>query len=291
MSAYPDYLPLGPAPRPTLGEDLIGRVRAVATQQGVGGVLAAGLDDVLAGTTVQLDGEDVTLAAVDATGVVIPESAFTSDPRQAEQIPLAPVVASTPGTLRRGTFQAHPVTVAGVRVDVDAEVTDLPLRWIEASDGSVGVEPLPPTKEQPVTGHLRISAPREALIDAVRRIATTVLAEQGVTLSRLDVELESVGPREVRLRADAKLRKGFLSASAQASGSASVDANLVLRFTDVSLGSANPIVAGLLAMARGRVQEATREPIDLAEQLPPGVRVADVQLDAGTEITLSARLA
>jgi hypothetical protein len=95
----------------------------------------------------------------------------------------------------------------------------------------------------------------------------------------------------VRLRAEAKLRRGILSASAHATGTAAVDSALVLRFSDVALGSANPIVAGLLAVARGRVQEATRRPVDLTEQLPPGVRVADVRLDAGTDLVLSARLA
>jgi hypothetical protein len=293
MSAYPDYLPLGPAPRPTDGVDLLGRVRAVAVDQGLGGALEAGMDAVLAGTTVILDGDDVISAVVDATGVVIPESAFTTtasaDAAHLSHLPA--VVGETLGTMRLGTFQAHPITIADVPVDIDAEVRDLPLRWIDAADGSVGVEPLPPTAEHPVNGHLRISAPKAAVLDAVRRVATAVLAEQGVTLERLDVELTSTGPREVRLRADAKLRKGFLSASAHATGTATVDSALVLRFSDVTLGSANPIVAGLLAVARGRVQEATRRPIDLSEQLPPGVRVADVRLDAGADLVLSARLA
>ncbi|TGO06602.1 hypothetical protein [Serinibacter arcticus] len=293
MSAYPDYLPLGPGPRPIDGADLLARVRAVAGDQGLGGALAAGMDAVLAGTTVILDGDDVTSAVVDATGVVIPESAFTSAATAdaADLTDLPAVVGETRGTMHLGTFQAHPITVADVPVEIDAEVRDLPLRWIDAADGTVGVEPLPPTAEHPVTGHLRVSAPKAAVLDAVRRVATAVLAEQGVTLVRLDVELTSTGPREVRLRAEAKLRRGILSASAHASGTATVDSALVLRFSDVSLGSANPIVAGLLAVARSRVQEATRRPIDLAEQLPPGVRVADVRLDAGTELVLSARLA
>lgn len=293
MSAYPDYLPLGPAPRPTDGAELMARVRATAVDQGLGGALEAGMDAVLAGTTVILDGDDVASAVVDATGVVIPESAFTTTASAdaADLSNLAPVVGETPGTMRLGTFQAHPITIADVPVDIDAEVRDLPLRWIDAADGSVGVEPLPPTTEHPVNGHLRISAPKATVLDAVRRVATVVLAQEGVTLVRLDVELTSTGPREVRLRAEAKLRKGILSASAHATGTATVDSALVLRFSDVTLGSANPIVAGLLAVARGRVQEATRRPIDLSEQLPPGVRVTDVRLDAGTDLVLSARLA
>ncbi|WP_284251308.1 hypothetical protein [Litorihabitans aurantiacus] len=298
MSAYPDYLPLGPAPRPTSGEELHARVVATARQQGFGGAFEAGMEAILAGTTIVLDGDDVASAAVDATGVVIPESALTStdahdtadlaDSANLENLPA--VVGETPGILRVGTFRAHPLTVADVAIDVDAEVRDLPIRWIDAADGSVGVEPLPPTEAAPVTGHLRISAPQQAVVDAVRRIATAQAAAQGLTLVRLDVELTSVGPREVSLRAEAKLRRGILSASAHATGRASVDDALVLRFADVSLGSANPIVAGLLAVARGRVREATARPIDLAEQLPPGVRVSGVQLEAGEHLRLSARL-
>lgn len=288
--AAPNYVPLGPGPRPTHGEDLLARVRAAAHEEGITALHASVADAFFAGTAVQLDGDDITSLAVDATGIVIPEEAFGPDAEPSYGSTLPPVVASTPGMLRLATFRAHPITVAGVRADVDVEIRDLPLRWVETSDGGSGVEPLEPSASQPVTGHLRLSAPQAALLDAVRRIATTTLAAEGVTLTRLDIALTSTGPRQVRVVADAKLRKGILSASAQASGAASLDDAMVLRFSDVSLGSANPIVAGLLAMARGRVQEATREPIDLAAQLPAGVRVADVRLDVGTDLVVSARL-
>jgi hypothetical protein len=66
---------------------------------------------------------------------------------------------------------------------------------------------------------------------------------------------------------------------------------MVLAVRDVQLASGNPIVAALLGTIRGRVDAATSRDINLAEQLPDGVRLADVRLDVGQELVVSARLA
>jgi hypothetical protein len=94
------------------------------------------------------------------------------------------------------------------------------------------------------------------------------------------------------LRVDAAIKKGmFLSARVQATASVSIDANMVLSVRDVQLASGNPLVSALLGTVRGRVDAATSRDIDLAEKLPDGVRLADVRLDVGRELVVSARLA
>ena len=119
-----------------------------------------------------------------------------------------------------------------------------------------------------------------------------VLQQQGITLTALDLDLVSQGPRAATLRVDAAIKKGvFLSARVQATASVSVDENMVLAVRDVQLGSGNPLVAALLGTIRGKVEAATSRDIDLAEKLPDGVRLADVRLDVGREIVASARLA
>jgi hypothetical protein len=46
----------------------------------------------------------------------------------------------------------------------------------------------------------------------------------------------------------------------------------------------------LLGAARGKIEEVAGRRIDLAEALPPGVRLADVTLEVGDQVVLTARL-
>ena len=91
---------------------------------------------------------------------------------------------------------------------------------------------------------------------------------RGVTVSQLDVDLVSRGPRVLAVAVRARVRKGLLSASAQAHATATVDDDLVLTLSDVDVSSGNPIVAAMLAGARGRVDRVAARPIDLARRLP-----------------------
>ena len=127
-------------------------------------------------------------------------------------------------------------------------------------------------------------------IDAVRRLAELALAEQGVTLADLDVQLVSDGPRTVRAEGTARIKKGFLGAPASATATLRIDDALRVHVEDLRITSSNLIVAGLLAAVRGKLEERTKEPIDLAVQLPDGVRVTDVTLTAGERIGVEARL-
>ena len=137
----------------------------------------------------------------------------------------------------------------------------------------------------------RVAVDKAGLVATVRGVLTVVLQQQGITLTGLDLDLVSHGERAVSIRADAAVKKGmFLSARVQATASATIDENLVLAVRDVQLASGNPLVAALLGTVRSRVEAATSKDIDLAAQLPDGVRVADVRLDVGRELILSARL-
>ncbi|MFD2795131.1 hypothetical protein ACFS27_16355 [Promicromonospora vindobonensis] len=283
----PDPIPLGAAPRPTDGADLADRIRTALADE-LGGS-AAGLDR--ASITTVLDGASVASADVDLSGVVVRTdgAAASADSRKRWN---PEIVRREPGTLRRLRVDAHRIVAVDLPVDVTAELEGLRFDWVEGSDGRVGILPVEPTEEHPVSGHARVAVDKAGLVATARGLLTVVLAQQGITLTGLDVDLVSKGPRAATLRVDAAIKKGmFLSARVQATASVSVDANMVLAVRDVQLASGNPLVAALLGTIRGRVDAATSRDIDLAEKLPAGVRLADVRLDVGQELVVSARLA
>lgn len=282
----PDPIPLGAAPRPTDGADLAARIRTALAEQlgGVDGLDRASIDTVL-------DGADVTSADIDLSGVVVRNDG-TPGPADGTKRWNPEVVRRDPGTLHRLRVEAHRIVAVDLPVDVTAELEGLRFDWVEGSDGRVGVLPVEPTEAHPVSGHARVAVDKAGLVATARGLLTVVLLQQGVTLTGLDVDLVSRGPRSAALRVDAAIKKGmFLSARVQATASVSVDADMVLAVRDVQLASGNPLVAALLGTVRGRVEAATSRDIDLAEKLPAGVRLADVRLDVGEELVVSARLA
>jgi hypothetical protein len=284
-----DVLPLGTAPRPTSAAELLGRLRPVlldALGPAVQGAERARLD-------ADLEGADVARLDVDLTGVHVrvggaPSDATTSSPTTAD---VEDVRSREDAVLRRLRVDAHPLVVEDVPVDVVAEAEGLRFRWIEDSAGGLGVEGVEPDDAAPLTGHVRVAAPRDAIVATARRLVATELQNLGLTLASLDVELESAGPRSVTLRAFARVRKGILSASVRATATAEVDAQMVLAVRDLELSSRNPVVAALLVAARGELAKVEGRQVDLVSDLPPGVRLADVRVDVGETLAVSARFA
>ena len=295
----PDLLPLGPAPRPADGADLAARIRTALADE-FGGQ-ATGLDR--ASIAAVLDGADVASADIDLSGVVVSLGGAAGQAGAAGQGGAGhaadaakrwhpEIVHREPATLHRVRVDAHRLVAVDLPVDVTAELEGLRFDWVEGSDGRVGVQPVEPTEAHPVSGHARIAVDKAGLVATARGLLTVVLLQQGITLTGLDVDLVSRGPRAATLRVDAAIKKGlFLSARVQATASVSIDANMVLAVRDVQLASGNPLVAALLGTVKGRVEAATSRDIDLAEKLPDGVRLADVRLDVGQELVVSARLA
>jgi hypothetical protein len=292
----PDLIPLGRAPRPADGADLAARVRAALADE-LGGT-TTGLDRASIATV--LDGADIASADIDLSGVVVssnvgtvPGGAPVPGARGAGAERWAPeVVRREPGTLRRVRVDAHRLVAVDLPVDVTAELEGLRFDWVEGSDGRVGIQPVEPSDAHPVSGHARVAVDKAGLVATARGLLAVVLQQQGITLTGLDVDLVSRGPRAAALRVDAAIKKGmFLSARVQATAAVSIDANMVLSVRDVQLASGNPLVSALLGTVRGRVDAATSRDIDLAEKLPDGVRLADVRLDVGRELVVSARLA
>lgn len=276
-----DRIRLGHAPRPTDGADLARRIRAL--------VIAAEPSGVRCTTeaTATMDGADVADLDIDLSGTVIADAA---DRDRSRLEPQGAVVSREDATVRRMRVLAQPLRVAGADVRLDAELEDVPIRWLETDANETAVEMRGGSDERPVRGRLVVAVPEAQLAGAIRRVADAMLREHGVTIAALDLDVRSSGPRELQVVADAKVRKGFLSASVHGGATATVDDQMGLTLRGITVESGNPLVGALLAVARGRIHGFEGERIDLVRELPEGIRVQDVRVDVGDEVVLEARL-
>ena len=272
---------LGASPRPVAGDDLVRRIRALVVA-----VEPAGTP-VTMEVQAQMDGADIADLQIDLTGTV-PADPAAQDRSRLE--PQGAVIAREPATVRRLRVVANPLRIAGADVTVDVDLADVPMQWVETDANETAVELGEASDDAPVRGSVRLGVPERQLSDAVRTVADALAAEQGVAISKLDLEVQAAGSRDLRVFADARVKKGFLSASVQGSATASVDDRMGLTLSGIRLESGNPLVAALLAVARGRIQGLEGQRIDLVSDLGPGLRVQDLRFDVGDEIALSARL-
>ena len=137
-----------------------------------------------------------------------------------------------------------------------------------------------------VTGLEVLSFTPEA---AAERVATQLAAANGLKLTRLDLRLSPAGANGVAVVVDAQVKKSLLSATVEASMTATVDDALGVTLSDVKVTSRNPVVVGLLVAARSRVERFDGRRIDLVSALPAGIRLADVRVTVGDEVVLTAR--
>ncbi|PRZ05712.1 hypothetical protein BCE75_107200 [Isoptericola sp. CG 20/1183] len=278
-------LPLGTAPRPATGDDLAARLRDTLRDAGRGQV--HGLDE--ARIEANLDGADVHSLELDLTGVAVGVPAQGSAAEAPSWEP--DIVSRDEAVLRTLRLEAHPLTAVDLPVDLAAELQGVRFAWVAGADGSVGAEIVEPSEDSPVTGSARLAVSREGLAGTVRGLLTVALAGNGIQLTDFDMQIDQTGPRDAAIAIEASIKKGmFLSAKITATASAAVDAHMVLTVGDVQLSSGNPIVGALLGAVKGRVEAVAGQRIDLAEALPPGVRLTDVRLDVGDEIVVSAQL-
>ncbi|ROR65699.1 hypothetical protein [Agrococcus jenensis] len=272
---------LGHAPRPTDGAQLAKRIRTLVIAAEPAGIACTSVIDA------ELDGADIARLHLDLTDFTL---AGEIDRDRARLEPQGAPVSSEPAVLRNLTVRATPMRVSGAEVTLDAQLRDLPFRWIETDNRELAVELARPSNERPLHGHAIVSVPKHQLGAAVLGLAESALLDMGVTVSRLDVDVESTGPHSLRLIVDGKVRKGLLGASVHGSASASIDDRMGVTLSDIRLESGNPLVAALLAATRGKVHGYEGRRIDLAAELPEGIRLADVQVRVTDDVILEARL-
>ncbi|GEK23585.1 hypothetical protein [Cellulomonas xylanilytica] len=276
-------LPFGTSPVPSDSLEMERRITRLLESLAQPGV--RGLDGVK--VAVEIDGPDLASLRVDATGVSVQDPGAS-----ARSLPVGPadVVRREPGTVRSLEVVGHPVTVRGLPAQVDVAASGVGFDWVVGADGQLYVEVRPPSDAAPAVGTGRVAVAHRALVAAVEAALGELLQDKGFTLTGLELDLQNRGPRALDVRADAKIKRSFLRAGVTVTASASIDRSLVLEIGDVAISSSNPVVDGLIGPFRSRVAAEAGRTIDLAAQLPPGVRVSDVSIEAGDDVVVSVTL-
>ena len=278
------FLPFGAAPVPSDGAEVERRIVGLLATLAQPGV--RGLDG--ARVAAELDAPDIASLRLDVTGVTVQEQGLSAGSRAA--VGAVDVARRDPATVRSLEISAHPATVLGVPTQVDVVASDVPFDWVVGTDDLLYVEVRPPSEAAPAVGTARIAAAHKDVVAAAEVVLAEVLREKGLTLTGLDVVLESRGPRALSVRVDARVQKAFLRAGATATASVSIDPSLVLDISDATIVGSNALVDGLLAPIRSKVSAYAHRRIDLAAQLPAGVTVSDVSIAAGEDIVVSVTL-
>lgn len=274
-------MPLGHAPRPTDGARLAERIRDVLAAAGATGMAGDAVE-------AELDGADVVRLAVDLTGAAfVKPRGGAPDRLELQGVP----VSSEPGVLGELVVHAEPILIGDAPVSFHVRLLDVGLRWVETDAGELGIDLDEPSDDRPVRGHAIVSVPKHRLSAMALTLADAFLADAGVAVSHLELDVEGDGRQGLRLVLNGKMRKGLLSASVRGSATATIDDLLGLTLSGIHLESGNPLVAAMLVAARGRIQVYEGHRFDLREVLPPGFRLDDVRLEVTDSVTLEARLA
>ncbi|WP_022910941.1 hypothetical protein [Aestuariimicrobium kwangyangense] len=279
-----DTLLLGPAPRPQTSEALTAALRsavAALLPRGVQGVDRATIQATLEGST-------ISNLTVDLTGVEVPS---VSDDLLDVRLPQVETRSSEPATISHATLSANPITVAGARVSLSGQVNDLPALWVETTQGQAGLQVLEPKDPaRPVSGEGQASVAKAELQAAALRVGQQFAKQMGVTLDDLTLDLVQVSPQQIKFGADARVKKGFVGASAQVSGSATLDQAMNVTLSNIEVGSKNPIINALLGAMKGRVERYNGKTIRINERLPRGVRLTHAEFQVTDQVVVKGRI-
>lgn len=245
----------------------------------------------------QRNGHDIPRVLVDVTGAAVDSlDAFESFDDLDDVLPdgmeltdrFDPMHAS-PGLLRNLRIEAHPLLVLGVAADLEGQLLDLPIEWVEDVEGRLGLSVDDERADAEVSGRARLAASQQAVIDAIQPTVDRLLDEAGrpFAVEILQVQLTQEGVNRIRMQVLARAAKGILSAKARAEAIVEVDRNLVLHVRDLDISSKNLVIAAGLKMAESKL---VMRSVDLRSHHLLGARLQTASLTVGDEIVLEATL-
>lgn len=236
-------------------------------------------------------GTDLGDVRVDLTGMRLEEHHRSLRLDGADLTDVPPVASAEPVTVHHLEVLAQPIHVEGIPVTAHVEVEDIPAGV--AYDGRENLWALmdPGAATAQSRGHGQVSVPIKEAVERAKDLVAAELANSGLTLTSLQVEVKTPSARRLHLDVTARVRKGLLSASAQIRLEAEVDSGMVARIGEIQARSGNPLVSLVLVVVRKKLARYTDTTIDLNAQMPPGLRLVDLSMDAGKEFTAHVRFA
>jgi hypothetical protein len=182
---------------------------------------------------------------------------------------------------------AHPLTAEGAKLHFDLTAADVKFDYDRSRTGRPVMTLAAATDGRVV---IRVSrADLEALVTAKVRAAAK---QKGVDVERIDLDLTQPGPRSVRLDAKAAVQTKALFKTVRGAvtfaGRVDVDDRLVAKLSELNVAGEGMMVALAVNLVRGRVTALEGKEFPLTAFALGGVRLRDVQLQVGGELTVTA---
>lgn len=269
-------LPLGPGPIPRDSQELSARlesgIRATfVLEPTVRLTISSALSSVA----------EITSIDIDASG-----AAFRTAPTR----PPARSSDETSALIRRVGLTALPASILGVPVNVIAELEDVTAKWSKSPSGEVWLvidDPETQTTRGLISAKVRI----DDLERGIRTQLQALLSPRSLQIQSFELQATSSGTNEIRLLANAMVGVGGLSAPVTASGTATVDANLDVSFSGITLTSTNPLAGLFLATWAAQLQVWNGRVVRASEFVFSGVSVQTATVEVGSEIQIRATFA
>lgn len=261
-------IPLGGSGFPTSPAELADSLRAALRE-------VVRLPDEQAAVTVDAD-----RLQIDLTGGSVAVRGQAEDP--------AGIGKKQPGpSFQSLALLAHPLNAEGALVHFDLTASAVRFDFDRSRSGRPVM-----TLAAATDGRVTASVSKSDLQSLIVAKARTAAKEKGVTIERIDFDLNQIGPRSVRLDARAAVQTRALfktiSGAVTFAGRLDVDDRLVARLSELNVAGEGMMVALAVNMVRGRVTALEGKEFPLTAFALGGVRLRDVQLQVGNELVVTA---
>jgi hypothetical protein len=182
---------------------------------------------------------------------------------------------------------AHPLHAEGAKLDFDLTAANVQFNYDRSRTGRP-VLSLAAATDGRVTA--RVSrAELEALVTAKAKEAAR---QKGVDVEKIDFNFTQLGPRSVRLEAKAAVSTKALFKTVRGAvvfgGRIDVDDRLVAKISELNVAGEGMMIALAVNLIRGRITAFEGKEFPLTTFALGGVRLRDVQLQVGDELTVTA---
>lgn len=274
LSEEHEYLPLGSAPIPTSGSEVLRRLMAENSELAdlVPGIFAVEID---------MSGHDITAIRAEAfvddladqikeltdTPPAPPAEEQTPEPPQ-EPEPAMPLTQEVPA--RVGLIRAHGAVKSVGPINGAAEVRDLDFTWIVDAEDRVWIR-IEATRLQGVFG---VTIDPVAAAHEMERIAAELLVEEfdlpkSVKVDRISIDADTPQRSRLRVRARARIRWRFIACTLRLNVEIRIERSRLSRAPElrysVHFFTRHPLLRWVVAYARMQAAQDLRGTEDLTE--------------------------
>jgi hypothetical protein len=182
---------------------------------------------------------------------------------------------------------AHPVIAEGAKIHFDLTAADARFNFDRTRAGRPVL-----TLAAATDGRIIVRVSRTDLQAVVTAKARAAAKEKGVDIERIDFDLTQLGPRSVRLGAKAAVQTKALFKTIRGAvtfaGRLDVDDRLVAKLFELNVAGEGMMIALAVNMIRGRITALEGKEFPLTTFALGGVRLRDVQLQVGDELSVTA---